>query len=52
MIGIGADDDLIIIPEPVVGVVRVVRGHLNEGAIDVESIAPAAGQPPDVLPTN
>jgi hypothetical protein len=52
MIGIGVEDDVIIIPEPVVGVVRVVWGHLKEEAIDVESIALAAAKPPDVLPTD
>jgi hypothetical protein len=52
MIGIGVENDFIIIPAPVVGVVRVVWDHLKEEAVDVESIALAAAKPPDVLPTD
>jgi hypothetical protein len=42
------DHDVIVVPEPVSGVVIIVRRHLEEEAANVESIKSTAAQAPDV----
>src|SRR5690349_20758300 len=52
MVGIGIDDDVVAVPEPIIAVVVLVGRDLEEEAANVESIASAAAQPPDVLRTD
>jgi hypothetical protein len=49
VIGIGIQDDVVTVPEPVAGITGVVWGHLEEEPVDIESVAPASSKPPDVL---
>jgi hypothetical protein len=52
MVGVGIDHDVVAIPEPVVGIVIVVRRNLGEEAADVESVAVPTVKAPDVLLTD
>jgi hypothetical protein len=52
MIRIGIEHDVVAIPQPVAHVVGIVRRHLEEVPADVEPLAPAAAQPPDVRSPN
>jgi hypothetical protein len=48
VVGIGIEHDVVVIPEPVAGIVVVVWRDLEVEAVDVESLAAAAVKPPDV----
>jgi hypothetical protein len=52
MIRIGIEHDVVAIPQPVAHVVVIVRRHLEEVPADVEPVAPAAAQAPDVRSSN
>ena len=52
MIRIRIEHKVVAIPHPVVHVVVIVRRHLEEVPADVEPLAPAAAQPPDVRSPN
>lgn len=49
VVGVVVDDDVIAIPEPVAGVVIVIRGNGEEKPADSEAIAPAAMKSPNVV---
>ena len=48
MIRVWIEHDVVAIPQPVTQVVVIVRRHLEEVPADVEAIAAATVQPPDV----
>jgi hypothetical protein len=52
MIRIRIEHDVVALPQPVAHVVVIVRRHLEEVPADVEPLAPAAAQPPDVRGPN
>ena len=52
MIRIRIEHKVVAIPHPVAHVVVIVRRHLEEVPADVEPVAPAAAQPPDVRSPN
>ena len=49
VIGIGIDHDVVIVPEPTVGVVVVIGRNLEEEAANIEPIQATTAEPPDVL---
>ena len=49
MIGIVIDHDVIAVPQPVIAGIVVIGRGLKKETADVESIATAAMQPPDML---
>ena len=49
VVGIGIDYDVVVIPQPSVGIVVVVGRNLEKVAVDIKSIAVTAAKPPDVL---
>jgi hypothetical protein len=52
VVGIFIDHDVVVVPEPIVGIVVVVRCELEVDAADAEPLAAAAAKPPDVLRAN
>ena len=52
MIRIRIGHEVVGIPLPIAHVVVIVRRHLEEVPADVEPVAPAAAQPPDLRRAN
>src|SRR5215472_16891771 len=52
MVGVGVQNDIVVVPEPVTDKRRIRRGDLEVEATHAEAVAVAAAKPPNVLRAN